>query len=152
MSTDFSTPELPALGILTPLGDADRRLLSGYGEFLPVQKDNHLIEEGLDQDSLFFVIDGTLHATMLRGGHPVLLGKIGRGETIGEINLLDPNKASATVTAEEFSQVWIITRHSLEDFLNEYPLPAAHLLVGIGKTLARRLRDVNEKIARFYSM
>ena len=152
MSTDFSTPELPALGILTPLGDDDRRLLSGYGEFLPVQKDNHLIEEGLDQDSLFFVIDGTLHATMLRGGHPVLLGKIGRGETIWEINLLDPNKASATVTAVEFSQVWIITRQSLEDFMNEYPLPAAHLLVGIGKTLARRLRDVNEKIARFYSM
>ena len=89
---------------------------------------------------------------MLRGGHPVLLGKIGRGETIGEINLLDPNKASATVTAVEFSQVWMITRQSLEDFMNEYPLPAAHLLVGIGKTLARRLRDVNEKIARFYSM
>ena len=152
MSADFSSPELPALGILNPLGDDDRRLLSGYGEFRPVLKDNHLIEEGLDQDRLFFVINGTLHATTLRGGHPVLLGKIGRGETIGEINLLDPNKASATVTAVEFAQVWTITRESLEEFMNEYPLPAAHLLVGIGKTLARRLRDVNEKIARFYSM
>ena len=152
MSTDFNIPELPALGILQPLGDDDRRLLSGYGEFLPVQKDNHLIEEGMPQESLFFVISGTLHASMMRGGHPVLLGKIARGETIGEINVLDPNLASATVTALEFSQVWKISRDSLEDFVNEYPLPAAHLLVGIGKTLARRLRDVNEKIARFYSM
>ena len=66
--------------------------------------------------------------------------------------MLDPNLASATVTALEFTQVWKISRDSLEDFVNEYPLPAAHLLVGIGKTLARRLRDVNEKIARFYSM
>lgn len=152
MSTDFTTPELPALGILNPLGDDDRRLLSGYGEFLPVEKDKHLIEEGLEQDCLFFVISGTLHVSMMRGGHQVLLGKISRGETIGEINVLDPNLASATVTTVEFSQVWKINRDALEDFVNEYPLPAAHLLVGIGKTLARRLRDVNEKIARFYSL
>jgi len=36
--------------------------------------------------------------------------------------------------------------------MNAYPLPAAHLLIGIGRTLARRVRDVNEKIARFYSV
>lgn len=152
MSNSFATPELPALGILTPLGDDDRRLLSSYGEFLPVQKDAHLIEEGMDQNSLFFVISGTLHASTMRSGHPVLLGKIVTGETIGEINLLDPSRASATVTAVEFSQVWKISRSALEDFMNEYPLPAAHLLVGIGGTLARRLRDVNEKVARFFSV
>ncbi len=152
MSTNFSTPELPAMGILTPLGDDDRRLLSSYGDFLPVQKDEFLIEEGMEQNSLFVVISGTLHASTIRSGHSVLLGKIVRGETIGEINLLDPSKASATVAAVEFSQVWKITRDSLEAFMNEYPLPAAHLLVGIGGTLARRLRDVNEKVARFFSV
>ncbi|MBL9118097.1 MAG: cyclic nucleotide-binding domain-containing protein [Verrucomicrobiaceae bacterium] len=151
MSTSFDTPELPALGILAPIGDDDRRILSSYGEFLPVQKDQHLIEEGLEQNSLFLVISGSLHASTMRSGHPVLLGKIGRGETIGEINLLDPSRASATVTAVEFSQVWKISRSALEDFINAYPLPAAHLLVGIGGTLARRLRDVNDKVARFFS-
>jgi CRP-like cAMP-binding protein len=152
MSNSLSTPELPALGILAPLGDDDRRILSGYGEFLPVQKDAHLIEEGMSQDSLFIVISGALHATTLRAGRPVLLGKIVRGESIGEINLLDPNKASATVTAVEFAQVWQIKSEALEEYLNEYPLPAAHMLIGIGKTLAKRMRDVNEKVARFFSM
>lgn len=150
--SSINTPELPPLGLLQPLGDDDRRILSGYGEFLPVMKDKHLIEEGLDQNCLFVVCDGVLHASTMRGGHIVLLGKIKRGETIGEINLLDPHKASATVTAVEFSQVWRITADSLEEFMNAYPLPAAHLLVGIGRTLARRLRDVNEKVARFYSV
>lgn len=152
MSSSLSTPELPPLGLLQPLGDDDRRILSGYGEFLPVSKDQHLIEEGLDQDSLFVVIDGVLHATTMRSGHAVLLGKIVRGETIGEINLLDPSKASATVTAVEFAQVWRISSEALEDFMNAYPLPAAHLLIGVGRTIARRLRDVNEKVARFYSV
>ncbi|MBX7209187.1 MAG: cyclic nucleotide-binding domain-containing protein [Verrucomicrobiaceae bacterium] len=151
MPADLSIPKLPALGILEPLGDEDRDILSGYGEFLPVQPNNTITEEGLDQNSLFFVISGKLHATSMRAGHMVLLGTIGRGETVGEMNLLDPAKASATVTAVEFSQVWRISADSLDQYINEYPKPAAWLLIGIGRTIAHRLRVVNEKVTAFYS-
>lgn len=151
MSADFSTPKLPALGILEPLGDEDRDILSGYGEFLPANPNTPLIEEGLTQNSLFFVISGKLHATAMRAGHSVLLGTIQTGETVGEINLLDPDKASATVTAVEFSQVWRIDSGSLEQYINEYPRPASWLLIGVGKTIAHRLRAVNQKIAAFYA-
>ena len=150
MSTDFSTPKLPALGILEPLGDEDRDVLSGYGEFRPVQPGQHVIEEGMAQTGLYFVISGKLHATAMRAGHKVLLGTVQTGETIGEINLLDPSVASATVTAVDFSQVWYIDSKSLESYINEYSRPAAWLLIGVGKTIARRLRAVNEKIASFY--
>ena len=151
MSDSFSTPKLPALGILEPLGDDDRDILSGYGEFLPANPDHPIIEEGMGQNGLYFVISGKLHATSTRAGHKVLLGTIQTGETIGELNLLDPAKASATVTAVEFSQIWKIDAKSLEQYINEYPRSAAWLLIGIGKTLAHRLRAVNEKIAAFYA-
>lgn len=151
MSSTLTTPQLPAQGILEPLGDEDRDILSGYGEFLPVQPGQHLIEEGMQQSSLFFVVSGKFHATAMRGGHKVLLGPVQKGETLGEINLLDPNVASATVTAVEFSQVWRIDGQSLEGYINEYPRSAAWLLIGIGRTIAHRLRTVNEKIASFYS-
>jgi len=148
MSTqNFSTPELPAKGIIEPLGDEDRQLLSSYGEFRPVQDRQVLIEEGNTQNSLYFVISGILHATTMRQGRQVLLGKIGPGETIGEINIFHPGLASATVTAVEFSQVWRIDRQSLEEFMNACPLPAAHLLIGIASTLSKRLRETNEKVA-----
>ncbi len=151
MSSSFSSPKLPAQGILEPLGDEDRDILSGYGEFLPVQPEHTITDEGLDQNSLFFILSGKFHATSMRAGHMVLLGTIGKGETVGEINLLDPAKASATVTAVEFSQVWRIDGPSLEHFINEYPKAAAWLLIGIGKTIARLLLVVNEKITAFYS-
>jgi CRP-like cAMP-binding protein len=151
MSADFSTPNLPALGILEPLGVDDRDVLSGYGDFLPVQPGQEIIEEGMSQSALFFVISGKLHATAMRAGHKVLLGTITTGETLGEVNLLDPSKASATVTAVEFSQVWKIDSSALEQYINEYPLPASWLLIGVGKTIARRLRGLNEKIASFYA-
>jgi len=147
MSNQFSTPELPAKGIIEPLGDDDRLLLSSYGEFLPVHERQVLIEEGNPQNSLYYVISGTLHVSSLRSGRQVLLGRIGGGETIGEINIFHPGVASATVTAIEFSQVWRIDRESLEDFMNVSPLPASHLLIGIASTLSRRLRETNEKVA-----
>ena len=147
MSTDFNTPELPPMGIVEPLGMDDRRLLSSYGEFLPVQPGQLLIEQGQGQDSLFFVISGLLHALVTQDGRDVLLGRIGPGETIGEVNMFDPSEASATVKAVEFSQVWRIDRAMLEDFMNESPLPAAHLLIGISVTLSKRLRQTNERFA-----
>jgi CRP-like cAMP-binding protein len=150
MSADFSTPQLPPIGILEPLGDDDRDILSGYGEFRPVQPGQHLIEEGMVQTGLYYIISGKLHATAMRSGHKVLLGSVQSGETVGEINLLDPSAASATVTAVDFSQIWQIDSKSLEAYINEYPRAAAWLLIGVGKTIARRLRSVNEKIASFY--
>ncbi len=147
MSADFNTPELPAKGIIEPLGDDDRLLLSSYGEFLPVQERQVLIEEGNQQNSLYFVISGTLHVSTTRSGRQVLLGRITSGEVIGEINIFHPSQASATVTAVEFAQVWRIDRQSLEDFMNVSPLPASHLLIGIASTLSRRLREMNEKVA-----
>jgi CRP-like cAMP-binding protein len=149
--SSLSSPKLPAQGILEPLGDEDRDILSGYGEFLPVQPGQHLIEEGQQQNSLFFVVSGKFHATAMRGGHKVLLGSIQKDKTIGEINLLDPNVASASVTAVEFSQVWRIDGATLESYINEYPRAAAWLLIGVGRTISHRLRAVNEKIAAFYS-
>lgn len=147
MSTEFTTPELPAKGIIEPLGDDDRQLLSSYGEFLPVHARQKLITEGEPQNSLYFVISGNLHVSTTRSGRQVLLGKIAEGETIGEINIFHPDVASATVTAIEFSQVWRIDRQSLEDFMNVSPLPASHILIGIASTLSRRLREMNEKVA-----
>ncbi|HSI64457.1 MAG TPA: Crp/Fnr family transcriptional regulator [Candidatus Saccharimonadia bacterium] len=152
MSADFSTPELPPKGIIEPLGDDDRLLLSSYGEFLPVHERQVLIEEGHQQNTLYYVISGTLHATTTRSGRPVLLGRIGAGETIGEINIFHPGLASATVTAIEFTQIWKIDRQSLEDFMNVSPLPASHLLIGIASTLSRRLRETNDKVAMMHQI
>ena len=145
MSSDFSTPQLPAMGLVEPLGDEDRLILSSYGEFLPVQPGQTLIEQGKEQNSLFLVISGNLHVIGQQDGRDIFLARIGPGESIGEVNMFDPADASATVKAVEFSQVWRIDRHMLEEFMNESPLPAAHLLIGISTMLSRRLRQTTEK-------
>lgn len=148
MSTqEFNSPELPALGIVAGLDADDRRLLSDYGEFLPVQPGSDLIKEGDDQNRLYFVISGILHVHTLKDDKRTLIARISPGETIGEVNLFDPGVASANVTAQEFSQVWAATRDDMQAFHEAYPRAAGRLLIGIVAEMSKRIRHMNKKLA-----
>ncbi|MCH2062700.1 MAG: cyclic nucleotide-binding domain-containing protein [Roseibacillus sp.] len=147
MSTHFDRPELPALGVVSGMKEEDRQLLSNYGEFLPVQEGDSLIEEGADQDSLVFLISGLLHVVTNKDGKLVLLARVEPGTSIGEVNLFDPAKASASVVAKSFSQVWKIRRNDLDDFLNAYPEAASHLMIGLLSEMSKRLRNMNQKLS-----
>jgi CRP/FNR family transcriptional regulator, cyclic AMP receptor protein len=146
MST-FDRPEIPAVGIAALLEDDDRRLLSDYGEFLPVQAEQVLIEENKPQDSLYFVISGVLHVHTLHEGKAALLARIEAGTTIGEVNVFDPSTASASVTAKTFAQVWRADREAIEQFVAAYPDAGCKLLMGILGDMSKRIRSMNEKLA-----
>jgi len=146
MSEEFNSPQLPASGLLTGLDETDRLALSTYGDFVPVHAGQLLIEEGNQQDALYFVISGTLHVHTDKDGKRSLIARIGAGESIGEINLFDPGTASASVTAQTFSQVWKATRHDFEAFVQAYPEVGEHILVALVGELSRRIRFLNGKL------
>lgn len=143
----FNKPELPALGIIADLEEADRGLLSGYGEFLPVQDGTTLITEGTPQNSLYFLISGILHVHTEKDNKRTLIGRVEPGETIGEIAVFDPGPASANVTAQGFCQIWKASREDLTAFLAAYPDAAGHLLIGLVSEMSQRIRRMNEKLS-----
>jgi len=147
MSDKLTKPELPAVGIVADMDPGDRALLGNYGEFLPAQPGQMLIKAGDDQEYLFLVISGLLHVTILVEGRAKLVARIESGETLGEVNVFDPGKASATVTAQEFSQIWKANRADIDDFVKAYPQAGASLLEGIVTVMCRRIRNMNEKLA-----
>ncbi len=146
MSTEFNSPQLPATGLVACLEEEDRLLLSGYGDFLPVQEDQVLIEEGQNQDSLYFVISGILHVHTDNDNKRTLIARVSEGESLGEINIFDPGTASATVTAKSFSQVWRATREDIESFVTAYPEAGNRLLTALIGEMSRRIRHMNQKL------
>ena len=146
MSSDLNQPELPAIGFVADISDEDRLVLSGYGEFLPVQDEQVLIQEGQDQNCLYFIISGRLHVTTEDEGRRTLLGRLGPGDLVGEVNVFDPQKASATVMGMEYSQVWRMDRAMLDAFTKDSPAAASQLLIHISTQLSQRLRETNEKV------
>lgn len=146
MNQEFNSPQLPSMGLVSCLEEEDRMLLSGYGEFLPVQEGEFIIKEGDDQDALYFVISGTLDVFTETEILNTPIASIRAGESIGEMNLFDPWKASASVSAKSFSQVWRVTRSDFEAFINAYPQAGNRLLVALVAELSKRLRQANNKI------
>lgn len=147
MSEKLTRPELPAVGIVADLQAEDRALLSGYGEFLPAQSGQKIIEAGQEQESLYLVISGLLHVTIQVEGRAKLVARVEAGESLGEVNVYDPQSASATVVAQEFSQIWKASRHDIDDFVRAYPEAGAKLLEGILSVMCRRIRNMNERLA-----
>ena len=147
MSNKLTRPELPAVGIVAGMEAEDRALLSNYGEFLPVQAGQKIIEYGQEQESLYLVISGLLHVTIEVEGRTKLMARVEQGETLGEVNVFDPAAASATVVSQEFSQVWKANRQDIDDFVKAYPAAGAALIEGILTVMCRRIRHMNNKIA-----
>ncbi len=152
MSDKLTKPELPIVGIVAEMEDDDRRLLGDYGEFLPAQPGQILINSGDDQPYLYLVISGLLHVTILVEGRMKLVARIETGETLGEINAFDPAKASATVTAQEFTQIWRASKSDIDEFVTAYPEAGGSLLSGIITVMCKRIRHMNEKLADSESM
>jgi CRP/FNR family cyclic AMP-dependent transcriptional regulator len=147
MSEKLIRPELPAVGIVANMEAEDRALLGNYGEFLPAQAGQLLIQAGEDQEYLYLVISGLLHVTIMAEGRVKLVARIEAGETLGEVNVFDPEKASATVTAKDFTQVWKANRADIDEFVKAYPKAGNTLLSGIITVMCRRIRSMNEKLA-----
>ncbi|MES2980760.1 MAG: cyclic nucleotide-binding domain-containing protein [Verrucomicrobiota bacterium] len=142
----LTRPELPRFGILKGMEDEDRVHLSDFGEFLPAHSKQQIITNGMPQDSLFFVISGVLHVHMTVDGREKLITRIEAGETFGEVNVFDPAVASASVTSQEFSQIWRANRADIEAFVEAYPKAGCHLLSGILAGMSRRIRHMNERL------
>ncbi len=146
--SSFNTPELPAVGFAADLEDEDRLLLGSYGEFMAIEDGTTIIDEGSEQDYLYLLISGTLHATRKEDGHEFLLGRINTGESFGEINIFDPELASGSVVARSFCQVWRINRPSLGEFMAAYPEAAGNLLVSLSTLLSKRVRALIKSLVQ----
>tara|TARA_R110002096_G_scaffold24760_11_gene77972 strand:+ start:1821 stop:2282 length:462 start_codon:yes stop_codon:yes gene_type:complete len=139
--------DLPALGFARTLAEEDRKLLATFGEFTVAEQGQTIIQEGKPQDTLFLVISGNLHVQTNQTGRTILLNSLRAGDTIGEVNIFDPGEASATVTPNEFSVLWSISRDKLQSFMDSHPAAAAQLLLNVATLLSKRLRKTNEKAA-----
>jgi len=143
----MATPSvLPAKGLLEAIDDNSRSILAGYGEIRDVERGDEVIRQGAQQDALYILITGLLHAQRREEGTNVFLGSIKSGDCFGEVNIFDPEQASAAVVAMQPSKVWKIERTPLEQFLDNHQEAGLLLMIAIAKYLSRRVRTMAGKV------
>lgn len=99
-----------------------------------------LVAQGTPSDELFLVLDGRLDISITTATGERRLAAVDSGQMFGEMSLLDPAPAGASVVTEQGCTVLRIGRPRLDALRREAPTTAAPLLREVIRSLAARLQ------------
>ncbi len=102
-----------------------------------------VIEEGAEGESLFILLRGMAHVTVVKQGTNVRVGGFRPGDCFGEMSLLTGERRSATVRAEGDCYVMEISKPVMAEVLRDFP----QCLEQMSELLARRKME-NEGILK----
>jgi CRP-like cAMP-binding protein len=148
LKSSESAPTLPPLGILAGLSDDSLANLSSYGRYHRLPAGTGLIREGERQDRFYVVVTGLLAVSAHARNMEMPLSEARAGECLGEVSLLEPGPASASVRVVEDATLWSMDIGDLRVYLSEHAGGAGALLMGMATCLSRRLRQANQLIAQ----
>lgn len=146
MSSSSPLPELPAIGFLADVESSHREFLASFGEFVRPKNGETVIEEGAQQNCLYLILSGMLHVVTEAGDRALLVATLGAGDSLGEVNVFDPDTASASVIARSDCLIWRITNVDLSAFFSADPEGGVELMRGLLRISARRIRAMNAKL------
>ena len=136
-----SCPALEDLALLRGFGVQERQLLAKAGSSVLVPQGREVIAEGSSHEALFIVLSGRF--LVERQG--VVVAELGVGQICGEMEILNPPQASASVRALTDATIWRITRAQFRQFLETSPQAGNQFMRLITETFAARLGGDRDK-------
>lgn len=107
-----------------------------------------LIRDGEPADTLYFLWDGRMVAFIESANVSIELGHIEPGETIGEVAVLDPGPATATVKAEVDCSVLALSPQGLRTLDQNHPVMCSKLVRMLSQLLVERLGAADDLLLR----
>lgn len=101
--------------------------LAGGCSWVEVEEGRPVVEQGQVSDTLYVVLRGRLKVVEQSQGESRFLREIDRGDSFGELALLQSSPRSATVVAEMSCRLLALTRQSLDEVLQDTPEVRARL-------------------------
>ena len=108
---------------------------------------DRVCKEGDRDPSLFVIAEGSVAIVKQDAGEERLLARLGPGQTIGEMALLDGQPRAATVAAAEDLVLLVLDRAALERLVDEKPRLGVKLLWKLARFLSQRLRQTSGTLA-----
>ena len=113
------------------------------GHHRTFKRDQELMAQGDQGDSLFIVLSGLARVSMVAAnGREIVLDYAEPGAVLGEIAFLDRGERTASVHAIDPVDALILSRAAFDEIVDRHPGMALRLL----RAMARRLRQSNQVI------
>ena len=155
-AADLAAELLIAPTALMQLTLEEARVVVRYMQPQRVAKDTIFIREGDDRDTGFMLllIDGevTIETVVVSRVEPITITVLGPGSVIGELGLLDGQARYATCTASTPLRCAILTREALNLLMEENPMVAAKLVLGLSVRIGARLREITGKLKMYVQL
>lgn len=136
--------------MFSSLPDEDMQLLADYLQGYRITSGTIVFSEADPGSFMFLLIRGEMELYKAdTNGHVQDLVNVTRGNTVGEMSIIDQQPRSATCIAREDSLVLVLNRQNFETILNKHPELAVQLLSRLARLLSQRLRDQNVQMADF---
>jgi thioredoxin-dependent peroxiredoxin len=103
-----------------------------------------ILAEGDVGDTAFLIISGSVEVSVGTGAETKSVGTLAAGDVFGEMSLIDPGPRSATIKAATATQCLVTDYDEFMATAQANPERAFEFM----KTLVRRLRRMNERVAR----
>lgn len=128
------------------LGGREVEALAGALVPVEVVAGTTLIAEGGLADTLYFLARGELQVWIDVAKTPRPVSRLEPGSIVGEVALMDPGPASATVTAATPATLYALRRDAFEALAAREPHLGAAILRALCRMLAERLRTADDRI------
>ena len=132
---------LRGLPYFSDLPEALLKRVCNTSEQIELDEGTVIIHEGTDSEEMYVVVEGQLAVTKRSGGKDVELGRIGPGDVVGEIALLDQAPRTATVSAIAPTQAIRVPVAAFEDLLSD-----SRVVRRMFRTVTSRLRGIEDTL------
>lgn len=134
--------------LFSTLSDEEIDILMKHSKIRSLVEDEALFKQGDDGDFFAVIINGRIEITKHTVKEtPVALASLSRGDTLGEMALIDQETRSASAIAVEPTAVFILSRKSFDLLVHQHPRCGTKLFRKIATILCNHIRETSKLFA-----
>jgi CRP-like cAMP-binding protein len=132
---------LKSINLFEKLPGAELAHVSRISEEVSFRKGELLMQEGEMGDALYLIVDGEVEIILKKNNK--VLARLGKGEPIGEMGILDSAPRSASVIALTDVETLKIEQEAFDELMTD----RLEIAQGVIRVLIKRLRNLSDALA-----
>jgi len=123
-------------------------LLAQHMSYIHLQRGEFLFVEGDKGDFLGFVVQGVLEVLKKSAtGENVIIARLTKGSSIGEMALIDKSPRSATVISRQPTTMLTLTSKGFDRLTEKSPTTGVKIIQKVARLLSLNMRRTSSKLA-----
>lgn len=141
-----------SMPIFDRINAEELKVVAKHMNTLELDPDEILFKEFEKGNYVCFIVEGELDIIKKSEatGKDVILTTLHKGQSIGEMSIIDDFPRSATVRARQETMLFILSKSAFDLILERHSKIGIKLLKGISRMLSNYLRKTSNRLADYY--